>query len=70
MPKMLDNCLYDKIKLLHKLSCTVWFIEQHAKADAQKQGDTECQKIFEEMSETLNKYVTTLKEMVCKCGCK
>ncbi len=63
---MLKNCHYDQIKLLYKLSCTAWFIEKHAKADAQKEGDKECVVMLENLEKDLKKYVDQLHTMVCK----
>lgn len=66
---MLDNCLYDKIKILHHVSCILWFIEKHAKEDAKKTNDTECLKILEELEKDLEKHVKNLKKIVCQ-DCK
>jgi len=64
MAKHLENCVYDKIKILHELSCLLWFIEKHAKKDAQ--GNAECTAYLERLEKDLEKYVQELKDMVCK----
>ena len=65
---MLDNCSYDKIKLIGKLSCIAWFIENHAKADAQKDNDKECLQILEALQRDTEKYAELLKaKLLEKC---
>ena len=62
---MLDNCHYDKIKLTHELSCILWFIEKHAKAEAQKAGDAQCSTLLNSLSADLQKYIKQLHGMCC-----
>ena len=57
---MLDHITYDKIRLLHDLSRIVWFIEKHAKADAQNAGDTKCYDLFEKCAIDLSKHIQIL----------
>ncbi len=64
MPKMLDNCFYNKIKLLHDLSCVRWFIDKHAKEDAKKAGDTKFYALLENLERDLEGYVDALKKLV------
>ncbi|MGB8366993.1 MAG: hypothetical protein WCD44_01410 [Candidatus Babeliales bacterium] len=64
MPRMLDNCFYDKVKLLHNLSCTSWFIDKHAKEDAKKAGDDKLIALLEKLEQDLHKYVDSLKKMI------
>ncbi len=63
---MINNCLYNKIKLLHDLCSTHWFIHQHAKCDAQDMKDTECIAYLEELEQDLKKHIEKLKNMTCK----
>jgi len=63
---MLDHCTYDKIRLLHDLSRIVWFIEKHAKADAQKIGDMKCHDIFEKCAIDISKYIEVIHNELCK----
>jgi len=65
MAKLIDNCLYNKIKLLHNLSCTLWFIEKHAKQDARTEKDNDCLLFLEYLEKDLEKYVHELKKMTC-----
>ena len=60
----LNNCDYDKIKILHELSSILWFIKKHALVDAQQ--DDECSPFLNRLESDLEKHVTELKEMVCK----
>ncbi|MEX0939786.1 MAG: hypothetical protein WDZ41_00325 [Candidatus Babeliales bacterium] len=61
---MLDHCTYDKVKLLHELSCIVWFIEKHAKIDAKNDGDTEFANIVKKLAPDLEKYIDQLYELL------
>lgn len=63
---MFDNCSYNKIKLLHELSCLVWFMEKHALKDAQVAGDSECQEIFQTIKHDLDKHLERLHKQICK----
>lgn len=59
---MLQHCTYDKIKLLHELSSLLWFIEQHAKLDAQSANDTNCQKLLDTLAKELEDYISKLHD--------
>lgn len=61
---MLDHCTYDKVKLLHEISSLVWFIEQHAKNDAQSAKDAACQELLTKLVQDLEKYIVKLREML------
>jgi hypothetical protein len=63
---MLDHCTYDKVKLLHKLSSMLWFIEKHAKNDAKMANDAECAAILQKMSKDLEKYIDELHKTLKK----
>lgn len=63
---MLKHAKYDKIKLLHELSCLLWFIEQHAKSDAQNDNDKEFHAYLEKLSKDLNSYIEELNALCCK----
>lgn len=39
---MLDNCSYNRIKVLHDLSCVAWYIDQFCKKDAAGCGKDDC----------------------------
>ena len=61
---MLDDCNYNKIRLLHDLSTIVWHLEKHAKADAKKSGHKECHALCEEMQTDLEKHIEKLKTAI------
>ncbi|PKN03694.1 hypothetical protein CVU75_00860 [Candidatus Dependentiae bacterium HGW-Dependentiae-1] len=61
---MLKNCRYDQMKLLYTLSCTAWFIEKHAKTDAQKENNAACLALLENLEKDLKKYTDQLNTML------
>jgi hypothetical protein len=61
---MLSNCNYDKIKLLNDLSKAKWFIENHAKQDAEEEGHGLCVRMYEEIEEDLENSIAKLKEAI------
>ena len=61
---MLDHCTYDKVKLLHDLSKTVWFIEKHAKQNAKNANDVKCHDLFEKLAQDIEKYIDSIQEML------
>lgn len=63
---MLNNCKYNKIKLLHELSCIAWFLEKHATQDAQTAGENDCIQTFKAIKNDLEKHIATLEGIVKK----
>ena len=61
---MLDNCKYDKIKLLHEMSSMAWFIERHAKENAEKVGNKECIRAYGALKKNLEKNIELFKKML------
>lgn len=61
---MLENCNYDKVKLLHELSCMVWFIQKHAKKNATDAGDAQCLEALEQLQADLDAHIEKLKEIL------
>lgn len=61
---VLDNCTYDKIKILHELSCILWFIKKHALEDARQ--ESECTDLLQRLHADLEKYTAELEKIVCK----
>lgn len=64
--KMLNDCTYDAITLLKKISCTMWFIKKHALEEAQSQKNSECATLYENLYKDLEKYIEPLKKELCK----
>ena len=63
---MLDNCCYNKIKLIHDLSAMTWFIKKHAIEDAQQANDKACVDLLTKLKEDLYKHQHALKHMICE----
>jgi hypothetical protein len=63
---MFNNCHYNKIKILHRLSCLSWFIEKHATQDAKNENHAECAKAFEELKKDLTKHLEKIDKLLCK----
>ena len=61
---MLRDCNYDKIKLLHKMSALAWFLEKHAKDNAQKENDSECRQACVELQKDLEKHIEKFKKLI------
>ena len=64
MADILNNCTYDKIKILHELCCVLWFIKKHALRDAE--NDQACKSFLQNLEKDLEKYVNELQTMICK----
>ena len=62
---MLKNYHYDKIKLLHQLSCITWFIEKHAKDNAVKAQDDELATLLEKIETDIEQYTHALYDQLC-----
>jgi len=63
---MLDNCTYDKVKLLHNLSCLLWFIDKHALKETQHKNDPSCTQLLKDMKADIEKHIAALEKMMCK----
>lgn len=64
----MDNCKYNKVKILHDLSALCWFIQKHALEDAKKANDADCVKKLQELSKDLEKHLEAFKHCPCKCA--
>lgn len=62
----IDDCHYDKLKLLYKFCRISHFIKMHAKNDAKKNGDEKFNKFLEQLEKEVEKYTTQLNELVCE----
>jgi hypothetical protein len=63
---VLDNCSYNKIKLLHEMSSLLWFIDHHAIQDAEKSGDQQCKQQLELIKKDLAKHIEQLQRSMCQ----
>ena len=59
---MLDSCTYDKVKLLHELSCIAWFIKHHGLEDTKNAGDQQAHDLFAALEQDLERYIEELKK--------
>jgi hypothetical protein len=62
---MMSNHDYNKIKILHKLSCLSWFIEKHAIPDAQKDRDQRCIDAYQQLKAALDNHIEQLRQSLC-----
>ena len=60
----MDNCTYDKIKILHDLSRLLWFIKNHAHKEVPESDP--CHEIINNLKKDLEAYQTALKVETCK----
>ena len=61
----LSDLEFHKLQLLCKFSKILHKIENDIEEDAKRAGDTQFQKLLEEIEEHLEGYVETLHSMVC-----
>lgn len=61
---MLDDCKYDKVKLLHEISSLAWYLEKHATENAEKAGDKKCYSLYKEILQDLEKNINKLKQSI------
>lgn len=62
---ILDNSSYNKIKLLHELSCLTWFLEKHAINDAKAAGDQEGYTMLLGLQRDLQKHIESMQHAMC-----
>ena len=62
MTKMLSDCNYTKVRLLHDMSRLAWFIDKHAKKDAKKAGHKECEKLCMDLEKDLHKHIEKFRK--------
>jgi len=61
---VLNDCNYDKTKLIHELSKIAHFINKHAIEDAKKAGHPLCAEAYKETLEDLKRAINKMKEAV------
>lgn len=64
MIKLLNNCNYDKIRLLHDLSRIAWYIQKHAKNDAKQENYALCKSMYNELGKDIEKHIEKLKAAI------
>ncbi len=62
---VLDNCTYNKIKLMHEISSMLWFISHHAINDAKAAGDVSCVETLQVLEEDLQRHLERLRQNMC-----
>ena len=60
----IDNCTYNKIKVLRELSLVSAFIGKHCKKDARACKHKECGRVMDDLQKNLQKYIGTLKRVL------
>jgi hypothetical protein len=64
---MLDNCKYNKIKILHELSSIAWFLNKCGIKDAETSGAAKCVKAFTDVRTEIEKHIKALEGTVSGC---
>lgn len=62
----INDCKYDKVKLLYKFCRISHFIKKHAKDDAKKAGDEKFHTLLNDIEAIIEKYNKQLNDMICK----
>ena len=61
---MLDNCTYNKAKIVHELSSLCWFIQHHGITDAQKVNDEAWEKQLLALHKDLEKHLKAMGDCI------
>lgn len=61
---MLNDCNYDKTKILKELASLHHFLIKHAKEDATKEGHELCKHMYDDLAKDLEKHIDKLKMAV------
>jgi hypothetical protein len=61
---MLDDCTYNKVKLLHEFSEQLWFIQKHALNDAKVVCDDRCINLLMDIERDLQKHIEQLHKEI------
>lgn len=57
---MLDDCNYNKLRLVHDLSRIIWYLDKHAIDDAEKAGHLECLTLYKNLHKDLELHMQKL----------
>ena len=60
----MNNCNYDKTKILYKISKLSGFIEKHAIRDAEHEGHPLCTEEYKELKQDLERHAEKLRMAV------
>lgn len=60
----MNDCNYDKIKMIHHLSKIVTFIDRHAVTDAERENHPLCAEEYKELKKDLEKHIEKLSSAV------
>ena len=61
---MLNNCNYNKVRLLTDLSRITWYLKKHAKEDAKQHGHELCHAMCEEIEKDLEKHIEKIRAAI------
>lgn len=61
---MLNDCNYNKVRLLRDLSRIVWYLQKHAKEDAKKAGHETCHAMCEELEKDLEEHIGKITQTI------
>jgi len=61
---MLEDCNYNKVKLLHDLSKIASFLERHAQKNAEEKGHPLCKEMYSELGTDIEKHIDKLRQAV------
>ncbi len=64
----MDNCTYNKIKLLHELSKVAGFIERYARKDSRLAKHKDCEKVIHHLHQDLQTHIKQLHQQLSKKG--
>lgn len=61
---MLNDCNYNKVKLLTDMSKIVYYLKKHAQLDAKREGHELCCAVCEEIEKDLEKHILKLQAAI------
>jgi len=67
---MLNNCNYNKVRLLYDLSRIEGYLKRHAKADAKRHGHVKCHKLCVDMEKDVEKHIKGIRMAIIELAKK
>ena len=61
---MLNNCNYDKVRLIHEFSKIAGFLKKHAIKDAEKNKHPQCKAFYTALLADVNQHIDVLRGQV------